>query len=173
MEATTTDPAAITAEVFETPPSTDLTLAQVEAILAFDPGELSLFEQADRVRWLRELADVLKSVKTPAEELLKQAKVDLATIMAIEEVDGFKRGGKTFFPTTDFFASVRKEDKPAVLAWLKANGHPHMVKEDVNAASLKGLVKEFVDNDEEGRLPEGLDGIVQTYTVPTVGMRKA
>ena len=36
--------------------------------------------------------------------------------------------------------SVLKADKPAVMKWLKENGHGDIVKEDVHSATLRAFV---------------------------------
>lgn len=88
-----------------------------------------------------------------------------------EDLDGVKLEGKTVFIRTDRFASINKEDEETAFELLEKYGADFLIKTSVNANSLKGWVKEYIE--EHGELPEDLKEVLNIFEKPRVRMRKA
>lgn len=93
-------------------------------------------------------------------------------------VSSVKVGGYTFYLRTDLFAN-HNGDKLATIAALKENGLAEFVREDFSAQTLKGWVRELIQNfegdldDPIEAVPEDLRPFVKVSEVHKVGVRKA
>jgi hypothetical protein len=56
--------------------------------------------------------------------------------------------------TSDIFASIPSEFKDQAWDWLRENGHGDIIKETINAGTLKAVLKAVITKGEQ--LPEGL-----------------
>lgn len=156
--------------------------AQPESEDAFTPvhevsgpnSSTSIFELADRLVAWKEHKKALEQHVKDANEVI--AKIDTAMVerMVDEEVESFKRDGRTFYITSGrAFASPRAGMKEALIEWLSKNDHDAIVAPSVNAQTLGSLCKELADASETGELPDDLAEIVNYHRPTTVGTRKA
>lgn len=131
-----------------------------------------LFELADELKALREK-------KAELDDALAQVKIEidntdwhLAQLMAEMELPNFTRAGKQFYLTNKSMASAEAHKKPELYSALKVNGYGDMVYETVNANTLTSFVKEQM-SENEGELPEWLDGLVRVFPKTTVAVKNA
>jgi hypothetical protein len=113
------------------------------------------------------LANEMETLKAEYESLEEQAKVRKDRYREISEnllpeamelaglvgPDGHGKftlaSGSGVHLKTEVYVGVRKEDKPALFAWLRKHGMHDLIKEDVNTNTLKSTVKELIEYDEE------------------------
>ncbi|MBS4024144.1 MAG: hypothetical protein KGZ96_00550 [Clostridia bacterium] len=130
-----------------------------------------IFQLADRLKELKDRKkDLDGEVKVNNSELEKVSE-DLSQAMLEEEMANFVRSGQMFYLTTKIFASADKTRKQELFSWLKANDFGDMVQETVNANTLAAFVREILD--EQDKLPEKLEQLVNVHEKTLVGMRKA
>ena len=134
----------------------------------------SIFELADRLIAWKEHKKALEQHVKDANEILGKLDAALVERMVEEEVESFKRDGRTFFLTSGrAYASPRAGMKEALIEWLSKNDHEGLIGTSVNAGSLGSLCKELADASETGELPDDLAEIVNYHRPTTVGTRKA
>ena len=130
-----------------------------------------IFLLADKLKELKDRKKALDGeVKVNNSELEKVSE-DLSQAMLEEEMANFVRSGQMFYLTTKIFASADKTRKSELFSWLKENDFGDMVQETVNANTLAAFVREILD--EQDKLPEQLEQLVNVYEKTLVGMRKA
>jgi len=97
----------------------------------------------------------------------------LVDMMVEQELQNFKgSNGITYSLKTSVIPNVLAENKPALIRALKENGYESLVKEDVNAQTFKGFIKEKGwETDDE--LPEYLQEIVTLYEKTAIGTRRS
>lgn len=127
---------------------------------------------------LKELRDKKKQKKKQLENEIKEINTEIEEIeqelvqqMLEEEMQNFSRNGTLFYLNTKTFASPVSELKQQLYQALKDNGYGDLVYETVNSNSLSAFVKEQIEQNED-KLPEWLDGLVNVYDKTTIGMRK-
>ena len=117
----------------------------------------SLLQLAESMNDIRIQLDKAKEVKTKL-----QGKYDILRLnlipAAMEEnditnitIDGIGRLGLT----SDIYASVVAKNKDETWEWLRNNGHGDIIKETINAGTLKATLKAIMRKGEE-TIPEGL-----------------
>lgn len=131
----------------------------------------SMFALADELRVLRGTKDTLNANLKECNRRIEEAEAALAELMVSEEVQNFTRDGYTFYLLNRVFASAVKDRKEELYEWLKTNNFGGLVKETVNANSLRAFIKEQMEDTDE--LPEGLKDLVNVYEKTTVGLRAA
>ncbi len=115
-----------------------------------EPPELETIE-AEPQKQLRELSHRIRQVQEAKAALVKEAdkikaqegmlKAKLLEVMDSLQMQSFKmKGVGLVYVHASPKISVLKADKPEVMKWLKENGHGDIVKEDVNASTLKAFV---------------------------------
>ena len=131
-----------------------------------------MFELADRLK-------ILRDEKKEAEQSLKDlnAEIDrvdyeLSQLMVNSETQNFTRSGVMFCLTTATRASAAAEQKDELYGALRAAGYGNLIYETVNANSLSAFVKEQIAENED-KLPDWLQGLVNVFEKTTVGVRKA
>lgn len=131
----------------------------------------SVFTLADHFRELKEkketLEDALKKLNAEIESVEEQ----LANEMINEENSKFTRRGKTFYLTEKLHVSALADRRDELHRWLKENNYGAMVKEYVFPSTLKGFVKEQLE--ENDGLPEAIEGCISYFKRPAIGMRKS
>lgn len=102
--------------------------------------------------------------------LLDEIEKELAEAMVAEGVTQVQvetpEGKTTVFTKEGFYASVLAADRPALLEWLKAHEQGALVKEEVNAATLRKHVLELVKGGQE------VPPMVKTTFVKEIGYRR-
>jgi hypothetical protein len=138
-------------------------LQNIKQDTIFDLADYLKQLKSDRTQMEQDLSDI-KAKITETEERLGQ-------LMIEEEMQKFTRAGQTFFLTTQFQCSAVGGKQEELYQVLRDNGAEALIKETVNANSLKAYVKEQIaDNDDE--LPECFEGLVNVYERQIAGMRK-
>ena len=128
-----------------------------------------------------ELAKKLKERKEAKSELEKKEKELTAEITAIDrelselmmetECPSFACAGKLFYLCNHVHASALDGNKEKLYQTLKKNGYGDLVTETVNSKTLDSFVKDQME-ENNGILPEWLEGAVSVYEQVKVNMRK-
>jgi uncharacterized protein YdhG (YjbR/CyaY superfamily) len=132
---------------------------------------MNIFELADK---LKELRDKKKQLENEVKEInteIEETEQELVQQMLEEEMQNFSRNGTLFYLNTKTFASPVSDAKEKLYQALKDNGYGDLVYETVNSNSLSAFVKEQIEQNED-KLPEWLDGLVNVYDKTTIRMRK-
>ena len=130
-----------------------------------------IFELADKFSDLKVMKKGLEVEQKNNNWELEQVGEELVQAMLEEEMANFVRSGQMFYLSTKIFANADKTRKSELFEWLKKNDYGDMVQETVNANTLAAFVREILD--EQEKLPEQLDQLVNVYEKTLVGMRKA
>lgn len=131
-----------------------------------------MFELADRLKTLR---DAKKDTEQRVKELntkIEEVDYELSEMMANSETQNFTRSGTMFCLTTTTRASAAAGKKDELYDALKQIGFGDLVYETVNANSLSAFVREQITENND-RLPDWLNGLVNVFDKTTVGVRKA
>lgn len=126
-----------------------------------------LFGLSEELVVLKEAKKELDSIVKENNRKIEQVEEKMVALMLEDEVQSFKRDGKTFFISTRLFASIPDENKEEVFNWFK--GDPDlagMVKEQINANTLSSWVKE-----QEDELPEEIKEKLNIYEKTSIGIR--
>ena len=107
----------------------------------------------------------LKEVSAVVSDLEKQ----LIELMLTDELDGFKRNGVQFTLCSTKHISPEPTAKDDLWAVMKEQGYEHLFS--INANTLSGEVKRLME-DNEGNLPEWLNGLVTQYDKPSIRIKK-
>ena len=89
--------------------------------------------------------------------------------MTDREVDSFKRNGVNFIIATKDFRSANPETRDELYLQLRNRGMDYLFT--VNAQTLSAKVKEMIE-ENEGTMPEWLNGLINTYEKQTLSIRK-
>lgn len=126
-----------------------------------------LFGLSEELVVLKEAKKELDSIVKENNRKIEQVEEKMVALMLEDEVQSFKRDGKTFFISTRLFASIPEENKEDVFDWFKSDPVlSGMVKEQINANSLSAWVKE---QDED--LPEEIRERLKIYEKTSIGVR--
>jgi hypothetical protein len=129
-----------------------------------------------KLKKLKRLSDKFKTKTELFNEQIKVLKEVLAQQMINSNIPSFTFNGNQYSLGKDFFLSTPKGNKEIVIQLLKENNYGDIIKEDYNASTLKSIVKELYEDNEE-QLPHWLikDGepLVTLYTPNSVDIRKA
>lgn len=118
----------------------------------------------------------LKRQKDKLEEQLKATNLaitqlatgDLAKLMEDSEVDSIKiKGMGTVYLATELYASVNKDDRPKLYAWLRDKGHGDLIQDYVFPQTLTAFAKEQL---EKG---QALPDVIKATPIPTAKTRSA
>jgi hypothetical protein len=131
-----------------------------------------MFDLAEQLITLRDEKDKLEDRLKKLNTFIEEIEYKLSDAMALSETQNFTRSGKTFYLTTKTRASAAAESKESLFNALRKEGFGSLVYETVNANSLSSFVKEQI-GENEGSLPEWLQGLVNVFEKTTVGVRKA
>lgn len=124
---------------------------------------------------LEELTENKKELEGKVKELNKEierVQEQLVQEMVDHEVQNFTRQGKMFYLQTATYVSGISGEQENLMQVLKDQGFDDIVKETVHPQTLKGFVKEQID-EEGGELPDWLQGLVNVYEKEQVRMRKS
>lgn len=119
---------------------------------------MSIIELANELNRVRGELDALKEVKSPLEKLhqfLKETKIpekmDDEGISTMT-IDGLGRLGLT----SDLYARIPAESREGAWKWLRDHNHGDIIKETVNAGTLKAVMKSILKDPEQVQPPEEL-----------------
>lgn len=128
----------------------------------------------DRIASLSRQLFSLKRLKDDLEEKLKNvneqiaqiAEQDLVNLMRETEVEKISLEGLgTVYIQDVFYASVLKDDRPALYAWLRKNKHKSLIQDWVFPQTLTAFCKEQAE--KNAKLPD----FVKVTVVPTARTR--
>lgn len=131
---------------------------------------------AQQVHDLAKELFALKARKASLEDELTQVEKDIKEIAAhklprlMEDAEIDKQSIKglgTVYLGRDFFASVLKEDRPKLYAWMRENGHGDLVQSYVFPMTLTAFCKEQLEKGQA--IPE----CVQATFLPVAKTRRA
>ena len=131
-----------------------------------------MFELADHLKNLRDLKKELEQKVKSVNEQIDETDYRLSEVMAESETQNFTRSGIMFCLTTKTRASAAAGVKEELYEALRKQGFGDLVYETVNANSLSSFVKEQIEENED-KLPEWLNGLVNIFDKTTVGVRKS
>ncbi len=109
-------------------------------------------EMLDHKSNLEELETLVKDVRTKYDEIRQRRLPDLMQELGMVRPDG--KGGFTHSSGAkihlrlEVYAHYRKENEVDVFDWLKENGHGGLIRETLNAQTLKKWVKDRVQDGE-------------------------
>lgn len=129
-----------------------------------------IFELADKLLELREEKDRLKELTKQNNEEIDRVEQELAELMRVEEIDNFKRSGRTFYPIVKTWASPQRGRREAVYEWMKENGYGDLVTETVHAQRFNSMINEMIEDD--GTVPEDLERLINVTERVSIGVRK-
>jgi predicted nucleic acid-binding OB-fold protein len=107
----------------------------------------------------------LKEVTAAVGDLERQ----LIELMLTDELDGFKRNGVQFTLVNTKHISAEPTAKDELWTAMKEQGYDHLFS--VNAQTLSGEVKRLME-ENEGLMPEWLNGLVTEYDKPSIRIKK-
>lgn len=132
---------------------------------------MSIFNTASK---LKDLKDTKKDLEAQIKDLnveIAEQEQELVDYMMEEETNNFNHAGFTFYMKNVLQASPVADRKDELYQTLKSEGYGDLVKETVNAQTLKAFVKEQMEeNDDE--LPNWMNGLINTFEKPGIGIRK-
>ena len=129
----------------------------------------------DLAEELEGLTEAKKKLEAKVKDLNKEIEVVqemLVQEMVDNEIQNFTKQGRMFYLQTATYVSGISGEQENLMQSLKDQGFGDIVKETVHPGTLKGFVKEQI-NEEGGVLPEWLEGLVNVYEKEQVRMRKA
>lgn len=133
---------------------------------------MNLLELADRLKTLREQKKELDSQTKQINAEIEKIEAEMVAEMMEQEIGKFERAGSTFYIKTRLFASPLAEKKQELFKTLKNEGYGDLVQETVNSNSLAAFVREQMEENED-KLPEWLEGLVNVYEKTSIGIRRS
>lgn len=132
-------------------------------------NEDRMLELADEVQDLRkQKVDIETSLKV-INEKLQNTEWELISIMTDKEVDSFKRNGFNFVVATKEFRSANPETKDELYLQFRERGMDYLFT--INAQTLSATVKDMMENND-GKMPDWLEGKINTFEKQTLSIRK-
>lgn len=127
---------------------------------------------ADKLRDLKLKKTQFESHVKEINAEIRNTEEQLYSDMMTEELQSFKKDGTLFYLSFKTYASPTAKMRERLCQTLKDNGYGDIVKETVNSNTLSAFVKEQEEENND-ELPEWLNGLVNVYEKPSIGMRKA
>lgn len=94
-------------------------------------------------RLKRQREKLTEQLKTVNENIEKLATDKLIKLMETTDLEKFTiRGYGTIYVKDEFFANVKKEDRPKVYEWLRKTGNDSLIQDWVFPSTLKAFVRE-------------------------------
>ena len=132
----------------------------------------TLLDAATKLKALKDKKVELEAMTKENNQEIEKAEQELLEIMTEDEMPKFVHMGTSFSMSNKIFASAKADKKEELMQALKDNNYGDLVKEQVNAQSLRSAVIEMMEeNDEE--VPEWIADLVNVYEKPVINMRKA
>ena len=135
---------------------------------------MNILELAAEYKELRDKKDEIENTLSDVKDSIDKKKKELVECMIDDEIQNFTHSGLglQFYIMNKMYVNAVKGKKPSLLDALKENGFEDVVQETVHSSTLRGLVKEQIEQNEDA-LPEWLEGLVNVHEDNDVGMRKA
>lgn len=133
---------------------------------------MGLLELADRLKELREQKKEIDERRKEINAEIEVVETEMVELMMEQEIGKFERAGSTFYINTRLFASPLADRKQELFNTLKKEGYGDLVQETVNANSLAAFIREQMEENED-KLPEWLEGLVNVYEKASIGIRRS
>jgi len=131
--------------------------------------ELEMEQVAEKVLEIREQKTELETQLKAINKVLEETEWQLINIMTDKEMDSFKHKGINFTLATKEFKSANPETKDEL--YLQFRKHDMDYLFTINANTLSAKVKELTE-ENEGVMPDWLDGLINTYEKQYISVRK-
>lgn len=115
---------------------------------------------------VKEIDETLKEAKAERDRL----NVAMADAMLDAEVQSLNVAGKVLYLNRRIAASYKKEIQDQFFAVLEGHGLGAIIKPNINSRTLTATVREQIEQND-GELPEWLDGMVDIFEETKVGIR--
>lgn len=129
-----------------------------------------IFELADKLKELRERKSETDLQLKGINAEIESVEGEMINVMAEEELQSFKRAGSMFSLTVSEYPSAVPETRDTLYEVLKEKGYGHLFT--INSRTLSSNVKEIIE-ENEGELPEWLEGLIKIYEKSSITVRKA
>lgn len=128
-----------------------------------------LFTLSDQYLETRDKKQGLEQELKDVSKLLEQIEVELIQRMTDNEINSFKRNGVLFSMVSREFESANPETKEELYKRFKERGYENLFT--INANTLSGFVKES-KRENEGVLPDWMEGLINTFEKQTIRVKK-
>lgn len=132
--------------------------------------EMEMGEVADKVLQLREQKYDLETQVKEINKQLEEAEWQLIEIMTNKEMDSFKHRGISFSLATREFKSANPETRDELYLQFRNRGMDYLFT--INANTLSAKVKELTE-ENDGVMPEWLNGLINTFEKQYISVRKS
>lgn len=129
-----------------------------------------LFELSDKYLEARNQKQLCEDALKFANETCEQLEIELIQGMTDNELDNFKRNGVQFTVATREYLSAVPEKRDDLYIKLKENGFENLFT--VNANTLSGTVKGLIEETPDKKLPDWLEGLIQTYEKQSIRVKR-
>ena len=131
--------------------------------------ETELIELSDMYLQVRDTKQKIEQQLKDINQELELIELDMIEKMTNNEIDSFKRNGVLFSIVSREFESANPETKEELYRQFKARGYENLFT--INANTLGGVIREM-KRDNEGMLPEWLNGLINTYEKQSIRIKR-
>ena len=131
--------------------------------------EQAMEQVAERILELREDKFDLETKIKAINKELEDTEWQLINIMTDKELESFKHKGISFTVAKREFKSVNPETKDELYLQFRNRGMDYLFS--INANTLSAKVKELTE-ENDGVMPEWLDGLINTFEKQYISIRK-
>lgn len=131
--------------------------------------EQAMEQVAERILELREDKFDLETKIKAINKELEDTEWQLINIMTDKELESFKHKGISFTVAKREFKSANPETKDELYLQFRNRGMDYLFS--INANTLSAKVKELTE-ENDGVMPEWLDGLINTFEKQYISIRK-
>ena len=131
--------------------------------------ETELIELSDMYLQVRDTKQKIEQQLKDINQELELIELDMIEKMTNNEIDSFKRNGVLFSIVSRELESANPETKEELYKQFKARGYENLFT--INANTLGGVIREM-KRDNEGMLPEWLNGLINTYEKQSIRIKR-
>ena len=131
--------------------------------------ETELIELSDMYLQVRDTKQKIEQQLKDINQELELIELDMIEKMTNNVIDSFKRNGVLFSIVSREFESANPETKEELYRQFKARGYENLFT--INANTLGGVIREM-KRDNEGMLPEWLNGLINTYEKQSIRIKR-
>lgn len=128
-----------------------------------------LFTLSDQYLEARNRKQELEQQLKDATRIMEQIEQEMMQRMTDSEIDSFKRNGVLFSIVSREFESANPETKDELYREFKERGFENLFT--INANTLGGVVREM-KKENDGVLPEWLNGLINTYEKTSIRIKR-
>ena len=134
-----------------------------------DNQELEMQQVAEKVLEIRDQKYEVETQLKAINKALEETEWRLISIMTDKEMDSFKHKGVSFTLASREFKGANPETKDELYLQFRNRGMDYLFT--INANTLSAKVKELTE-ENDGVMPEWLDGLINTYEKQYISVRK-